>query len=288
MLNDALKALDPGKVSEVITGSDGFYLLIVDDQRKGDLTLDQVKYDLAMPLARSAWGKEAARRAAIAAVKAAADGNKSLVDLFPATKTGAAPAGVTISDRPVAWMQGDGGSAAPAPTPTAAGAPATPPAPTAPSLMEPTNEQLPTLGPVDAPTVERHDGIVRAGDGTPIGESAELVRALFDQLAVGNVADRIFEVRGSVVDPMPQYALVQVTGKELADVAKFDKEADSRMRQLAEARGAQVYVAWLRERCETLKAAGKIKPSASYLDSTDEQGRRVRSSYEPCESLAAR
>ena len=117
------------------------------------------------------------------------------------------------------------------------------------------------------------------------GASAELANALFEQLSVGGVADRIFEVRGSVVDPMPQYALIQVTAKELADVAEFDKQADQLLERLALTRGYQLYTEWLRNRCTTLANAGKIKPAWAYLQTYDEQNRKQPITYQPCESL---
>lgn len=297
-LNNALKTLVQGKVSDVIDGSDGFYLLLVDDRREGDLTLEQVKLDLALSIARTAWGKEAARRAAIAAVTEATRSGKHLGELFPAGKAGLAP-GVMVSDRPVSWQAGDGSAPAAPAAPAAPGVPGaldaagvptapTTGAPAEPSIMEPSKEALPQLGALDTPTVERHDGIARAGDNTPLGESAELARALFDQLAVGTVGERIFEVRPSVVDPLPTYVAVQVTGKELADVSKFEKDAPRLVERLATIRGVQLYQAWLRDRCTTLVAAGKIKPNLAYLQAYDDQNRKLPITYQPCESMTER
>jgi parvulin-like peptidyl-prolyl isomerase len=303
-LNDAAAKLVQGKVSDVIEASDGYYLLIVDDRREGDLTFEQVQKELALPIARTAWGKEAARRAALAAFAEVKAKGKNLADLFPAEKTGMAPGPLTmVKDRPVSWGQaGDttgSGSAAPAaagagsgpatsagPTAADAGAPAIPPGP--PSIMVPGTELLPQLGPVERPHVERHDGMVRAGDATPIGESAELVSALFDQLTVGNVGDLIFEVRASVIDPMPSYVLVQVTAKDLADVGEFEKQADRLVERLAQMRGYQLIDDWLRERCAAMAKDNKLKPTWAYLQTYDEQGRKEPITYQPCESMQPR
>ena len=302
-LNAAAGGLVQGKVSDVIEGSDGFYLLMIDERRDGDITIDKVQRELALPLAKAAWAKEAARRAAIAAVADAKAKAKPLSELYPGAKTGLAPTGPTtiISDRPVVWGQAGDGSAAPtAPVPAAPGLPGAQPGPLAPvvpgaptpaapapaSIMDPTTEALPQVGKVDPPTVERHDGIVRSGDATPIGDSNELVRALFDELAAGDLAPRIYEVRGSVVDPLPQYALVQLTDKKLADVKEFDKQADRLVDRLAMTRGYQLFAEWLRERCSTLATAGKLKPTYAYLQTYDDQGRKQPITYQPCESLA--
>jgi hypothetical protein len=319
-LNDAAAKLVQGKVSDVIEASDGFYLLLIDDRREGDLTFEQVQRELALPMARSVWGKEAARRAALAALAEAKKG-KSLAELFPGEKTGLAPAPLTmISDRPVVWGQagdtsGSGTAAPAAPAAPAAGSGAaeappasgsaagTPGAPGAgagsgaagttppagpPPMMLPSADTLPSMAPVEKPVVERHDGMVRSGDQTPIGDSAELVTALFDELAVGTVADRVFEVRASVIDPMPQYALVQVTAKDLADVAEFEKQADRLVDRLATIRGIQLFTEWLRERCTSMAKDGKLKPTWAYLQQFDDQGRKEPITYQPCESLLAR
>ncbi len=70
-LNDAVKSLKTGEVSPIIATDRGFYLLTVEAERTGDLTLDQVKAEIALELARDGWAKEAARRAAMAALDAA-------------------------------------------------------------------------------------------------------------------------------------------------------------------------------------------------------------------------
>ena len=44
---------------------------------------------------------------------------------------------------------------------------------------------------------------------------------------------------------MPQYALVQVTAKDLADITQFDKDADRLVERLAMTRGYQLFgVLW--------------------------------------------
>jgi parvulin-like peptidyl-prolyl isomerase len=82
-LNDAVKAMKVGDVSEVLTTSKGFWLLTVEDKREGDLSYDQVKDEIGAKLAREAWSKEGARAAALAALAAAREGTgKNLADLY--------------------------------------------------------------------------------------------------------------------------------------------------------------------------------------------------------------
>ncbi len=84
-LGDALKAIadKPGEVSPVIETPRGYFLLVVEDAREGDLSFDQVKREIAAGLALDAWADEAARRAAIAALAEARAGTgKNLADLY--------------------------------------------------------------------------------------------------------------------------------------------------------------------------------------------------------------
>ena len=85
-LSDAVKALKPGEMTPVIVTDRGAYLILVEDKRPvgdaKDLTYDQVKHEIAAELARDLWSKEAAKRAALAALAAAEKGNKKLGELF--------------------------------------------------------------------------------------------------------------------------------------------------------------------------------------------------------------
>ena len=60
-------------MTPVITTDKGAYLVMAEDKREGDLSFDQVKREIAKELARDTWGKEAAKRAAIAALDECAD-----------------------------------------------------------------------------------------------------------------------------------------------------------------------------------------------------------------------
>ena len=78
----AVKTLEPGGVSEVITTDTGFYLVAAEDKREGDLSFDQVKLEIAAELARKVWSEEAAKRAALSALAAAKTSKKNLDELY--------------------------------------------------------------------------------------------------------------------------------------------------------------------------------------------------------------
>lgn len=82
-VNDAVKALEPGEMTPVITTDAGAFLVIAEDKREGDLDYDKVKHELAAELARDTYAKEAAKRAALAALdEARAGSGKNLYDMF--------------------------------------------------------------------------------------------------------------------------------------------------------------------------------------------------------------
>jgi hypothetical protein len=285
-MNDAIKTLEKGKISEVITAEDGFYILTVDDKREGDLTFDQVKRELAEPLAREAWGQEAARRAAILAITAVkASGGKNLKDLFTTDKMGATS--FESEDVPVAWLQGDSPSPTPAaPTPAAGAETPAAPTPAAPKqdIMVPTTEKLPELALLEQPSLESFGPISRAGNRTPLGESPELARALFEELTTGSVGQAIYEVRPSVMSP-PLYVIAQVTEKQLADITKFEKDVDTYVAALARERGGRYLVDWLRERCTSLAEKKEISFLRDAVQQYDEQGKKLPLTYAPCMSF---
>src|SRR5262249_27230013 len=73
-VNDAVKALKPGEMTPVIVTDHAVVLILAEDKREGDLSYDQVKREIAKDLAKEVWGKEAAKRAAIAALDGARNG----------------------------------------------------------------------------------------------------------------------------------------------------------------------------------------------------------------------
>jgi hypothetical protein len=91
-VSDAVKGLKPGEMTPVITTDNGAYLVIAEEKREGDLAYDAVKHEIAKDLAREVWGKEAAKRAAIAALDKARGGvGLNLDQMYEHEKTPEAP-----------------------------------------------------------------------------------------------------------------------------------------------------------------------------------------------------
>ncbi len=335
-LNDAAKTLKAGEVSAVIKTARGAYLLVIDGQREGDLTFDQVKNELAVELAKDTWSKEAAKRAAIAALALAKaelakpaddkgqkgknldgqyereqmspdidlqrilndpnlpdDQKQRLLQEYlkmrqPAMKTGS----ITVESQDVqaGWMSsqatvGSGSAAAPvaAPAvipPTTATEPAVPVAPPVAAAIDtltPSTDKLPEFGPITKASVTRLGPVARSNRLVDFGEAKALVALLFDTLTPNGLADGIYEAQGS-------YAIVQLVTRAEPDMKEFDKKADGMMQLIKQRRSGDALMGWLKDRCETLYKAGKIKPSPSLVREFDDQGKPLPTTYKPCVS----
>ena len=79
-VTDAVKALKPGEMTPVIPTDRGVFLVMAESKREGDLSFDQVKSELAKELAKDVWAKEAAKRAALAALEKARGGTGMNLD----------------------------------------------------------------------------------------------------------------------------------------------------------------------------------------------------------------
>ncbi len=315
-LNEAVKKLKVGEVSEVITTDRGFALLTVQEERQGDLTLDQVKLEIASELARDGWSKEAARRAAIAALDAAQKGPiKDLNKLYKAASSAPGTRDIqqllndpSLTDEqkqqllqqylqtqggksgslsyesanvPAEWADAQGeapsGGSAAAPAAAAAEAPvaAAPPAASAADLMKPSGEQLPQMNAVDQPNVTRAGPTPRADRLPELGTSKAAAHAIFDELAANELAKQIFQVDDS-------FAVVQLIERQAPKMEDFDKDADQRVRGLRDRRGQELLEGWLKERCEALAKANRIKPNPGLTRDQDEKGKLGPSFYRPC------
>jgi parvulin-like peptidyl-prolyl isomerase len=334
-LNDAVKKLKAGEVSEVITTDRGFYLVTVQEERQGDLTLEQVKLEISSELARDGWSKEAARRAAIAALDAAQrSALKNLNQLYkPAASSNTRDIQELLNNPnltdemkqqllqqylqeqgksgslsyesanvPAEWAdsQGEapagGSAAAPAaaaaattaapaatnaaavPTATTATAATAPPVGGEGDLMKPSSEVLPQMNAVAPPNVTRAGPTPRASRLPELGGSKPAARAVFDELAANELAKQIYQVDDA-------YVLVQLIERQQPKMEDFDKDADQRIRGLRDQRGQALVESWLKERCEALSKANRIKANPALTREMDDKGKYGPSFYRPCMSF---
>nr|HEX4317048.1 peptidylprolyl isomerase [Kofleriaceae bacterium] len=375
-VTDAIKTLKPGEMTPVITTDKGSYLVIATDKREGDLTLEQVKTEIAAQLAPKVWAQEAAKRAALDALAQARSGTgKSLDQVFqrdendqlpeevkqilkanpgldpkqvldqlrqikqrgtngdgmppppPPDDGGSAgsdgPHGeleVHGPDHPAAWYaDGDGpsgsgmaaespagsagsstpakgsatakGSAATMTTTTtttktgsagSAGGTASVPAAgsAAPAAdLKPSDDKLPAMDAVAPPKVSEQGPTPRVSKLPGVG-GKDIMDAVFDELSPGNLGKRVYAGEDG------SYVLIQLKTRASVNVTDFDKQADHVIAELRHRRAEAAVVDYLKNRCETLAKANRIKPNPEYIREHDDQGNPLPSGYHPCMSFA--
>ncbi|MCB9574756.1 MAG: SurA N-terminal domain-containing protein [Kofleriaceae bacterium] len=325
-LADALKPIvdTQGTPSPVVETDKGYYLLVVDGVREGDLTFDQVRAELGATLALDAYADEAARRAAVAALDEARAGTgKNLADMFePATETpgpGVNPeqqldlqqllddpnlgedvkeqirqmiqqqgrSGALIresADVPASWQAQAGG---------ASGAPM------------PVTEEPVAAKPAE-PAAPPRDLMKASDEVLPkfeevakpmVSRLGPMPRDRKDVTGLGESPELIaalFELDdGNLADRIYQvktrtgsaYVVAQVIKRERPDDAAFATQADDLVAQLAEERGEEIVTAWLKNRCEVLRETGKIRIQKDLLQERDDKGTVHQIPYDPCAGI---
>lgn len=312
-LGEALAKLKPGEISDVIDTPRGFYILRVDELREGDLSLDQVRLEIAADMARDYYAREDALRAAEAAL-AQVQAGKKLDELFereakpvtpspgfdieelrknlpPGTdiqevldglrkKQGAIiveskdiPAETTAEPEPAKADDSAAGAAdADAKADEAAAEKKTEDRP-------PADAKIPVPVDVKAPKLHKAGPFSRDAEKVPgVGESAELVKALFDQLENGQVADRVFEVDDGFV-------VVQLVQREEPDLDLFARtEQDLRQSYLG-GKGYDALREWVTGRCQKAVTDRQIVVNKELLSFNDDNGKPIPITYQPCSNL---
>jgi hypothetical protein len=103
--------------------------------------------------------------------------------------------------------------------------------------------------------------VSRFGDQlVDVGRSKELVEALFEQIAVGEVADRVFEVQ----EPN-SFVVVKLVSRTDADMEKLAKDEASIRTDLRQRKAVELLAAWLKDRCQKVASAGEVEVNRGFL-----------------------
>jgi hypothetical protein len=205
-----------------------------------------------------AWYAEADGSANGAAATPAAGG---------ASGAAAAPAAGSAAAGSAAAGAGTGASSVP---------PAPPPAAAAPVVIEASKDLLPQFGDVPKAKLNHFGPSPRQAKMPGVGGSKDAIAALFDELAPGNLAKKVYEGDAG------HYIVLQLINRAQPNAADFDKTADNEIIRMQEARGKAALHEWLKGRCEALTKAGKIKPAAEKIRETDDKGNPAPTVYHPC------
>ncbi|MEO8845922.1 MAG: peptidylprolyl isomerase [Kofleriaceae bacterium] len=318
-VNDAVKALKPGEMTAVIATDKGVYLILAEDKREGDLSFDQVKREIAWEMSKDTYSKEAAKRAALTALaeaqgktleklydkEAPAPAGMDLEQLLDdpnipedqkaklrqiiqqQQKQHGSLEVKPDRDIPAGWFetQQQAGSAAVGSAAPAAGsgagsaAPTTPVTPPAPAELVPSMDQLPAIGDVAKPHINRFGPRARATQMPGLGQSKDAIEAVYGgDLHPGDLAKKVYEADGS-------YVVIQLVDRKTPNVKDFDKEADRLTAALRTTRANAFLDDWMRDKCEGLAKDGKIKPNPELLIERDDAGKVLPVTYKPCMSF---
>ena len=150
----------------------------------------------------------------------------------------------------------------------------------APTALEP----LPALGTV-ALTVDTFPALARFGNRTMVGESAELAKAVFEELTANALGDKVYEVKTGAIGAPPMFVIVQVTAKQLADIAAFEKDSSKYLGELTAQRGEEYLRDWLQARCKALVAKNEVQPRRELLTVDAGDGKLALVPWDPCARL---
>jgi hypothetical protein len=143
-------------------------------------------------------------------------------------------------------------------------------------VVEASKDVLPELTNPPKARVNRLGPAPRQAKMPGVGGSKEAIDALFEELQPGNLAKKVYAGDNGT------FVVVQLINRAQPSVAEFDKIADSEIARMQDARGKAAVREWLKNRCEVLTKAGKIRPAADRIRETDDKGNPAPTLYHPC------
>jgi peptidyl-prolyl cis-trans isomerase D len=295
-LAEAVKTLEAGAVSEVLTSTRGYHILKVDEMREGDLSYEQVSPEIAEQMAVQAYARAAARRDAQRALeraRVALGEGKKLEDVFKRQqpppsgfenlppeiqeqlrmqmeKQGSLmPASFDGPDRPAeaSWQGGEQPAVPgdqPGPAPAAAGqagqagAPAAgAPAEAAATTATEAAEPADEDIPVPAGLVEPE--VRRVGPFTRDAEGLILGVGKSEELMKVIFTElEVNALTDQVYEVSESFVFVQLVSREEPNLENFQKDQLDRTQLLGMERGYGELQTWLRSRCEALVEDKKV------------------------------
>ena len=263
-VSEATENLEVGALSEVIEADDGFAIVRFENRREGDLDFDDVKHELARDLAIPHYAREAARRDARAALERLETG-ESFDEVFPAREEAEHTRAPSDELGPIVPAQLGGETDTDGEQDTAG------------AMADLSDEAIPEAIGVERPARQVAGPLPRQGEFLEgIGESSGLARAVFDELAEGEVAQEVYEVGDAFV-------LARLVSREQADMDEFEERIDELREGAAFQKGADVLFEWIHTRCRELVANDRLSVNLEYFLAEAESAGQVH--YAPCQTL---
>jgi peptidyl-prolyl cis-trans isomerase D len=131
------------------------------------------------------------------------------------------------------------------------------------------------------PKLQKATGVGRIGGFIPgLGGAPELVKAVFDELPVGEVAPKVYEVGAG------DFVVVKVVKRDEPDMQKFQTEKPKLAAEMAEEKAQTVLAEFAASQCRRAKEAGQISYDPGLVEYGDpESGKAPKANYAPCMTL---
>ena len=322
-LREAVDKLKPGELSHVIDTPQGYYIVKVEGRREGDQKYEDVRRDLAEEMLRDERARELAKKDAEEALAKAKAGTpldqqferQKPVDEgedLPFPMPQMLPPGETPAPTPT--------PAPGAPATPPAKTPATPPAPPAPPAKTPATQPtqqgfydsdgtfweyaeaevkkpgpaLPVAAtppaksgaakPSDRPKVMTIEELTRNGNKLAgLGESAELAKALFQQLKPGQLGPKVYQVE--LVKDRFDYVVVKLITREEPKMDEFAKKKETLAADFSLVKSYRLLDEWTAHKCRDTKERGEIDVNQQFVDYgevDDKTGKARHTAYQPC------
>jgi parvulin-like peptidyl-prolyl isomerase len=319
-LAEAVKTLQVGGVSDVITTPRGYYILKIEDSREGDLSYEQVARDIAEQMAVEHYAKLAAQRDAQAALeraKAALAEGKKLDDLFERQQPMQQPGGLEgLPPEILEQLQKQGSVTFDGPSKPAeaswqgdqqTGVPGDQPA-AAPAAGEPAATATGTAGATDTATITATgstDTATVTTTAAPIGDvpvPADLVKPQVRSvgpftrdpdgmiMGVGKSEELINEIFSKldvnqltdrVYEVSDTFVFLQLASRQEPNLEDFQKDQNERTQLLGMERGYGNLRTWFQARCEAVVADGKVGLNRELLNQIATEREGEEFTYQP-------
>jgi peptidyl-prolyl cis-trans isomerase D len=320
----AVKGLKPGDLSQVIVSPRGFHIMKIEDRREGDLSYDQVKYEIAEALALTYYADAAARRDAQAALAKLLASGKGLASAFErqdaSQPSGAlpsipggfpghddipggpgviqlpAPPGVDDgSDEPAGDGEGGHGKQGhrliegrfvPTAFQVDDGQMPAASAGSGAAADAPPKLDIPKLVDLHRPKMMSSGSMTRS-NGLLAGPGMKPYIGQSEELT-----EILFDKLepGQLADKAYNvgdgYVLAQLTERKQPDMQKFAEERQSMTLSMQREKGQQVLDSWVRDQCQQAVKQGEIAVERRFVEYNDpETGDPLPATYQPCSTL---
>ena len=131
------------------------------------------------------------------------------------------------------------------------------------------------------PKLQHAVGVARVGGFVQgLGSAPDVIKAVFDELSIGDVAPKVYEVGGD-------YVVVKLIKRDAPDMEKFQTEKTKLASEMAQSKGQIELGELAASQCRRAKEAGQISYDPMLVEYSETEGKQ-KTAYSPCSTLPLR